>query len=104
LSATDPAVLNLIAWCRATSSQRALRDGRKATESATQACELDHWKHWSYIDTLAAARAEAGDFDSAAKYQGQAIAMTPAQDPSCALESNRLTLYKSHRPYRDETR
>jgi tetratricopeptide (TPR) repeat protein len=104
LSATDPAALNLIAWCRATSSQRALRDGRKAIESATQACELDHWKHWNYIDTLAAALGEAGDFDSAAKYQAQAIAMTPVHDPSRDRESNRLTLYNSHQPYRDETR
>ena len=38
------------------------RDGKKAVEAATRACELTQWKKPDFLDTLAAAYAEAGDF------------------------------------------
>ena len=49
------------------------RDGRKAVESATRACELTEWKRSEFLDTLAAAYAESGDFDAAVTWQMRAI-------------------------------
>ena len=73
-------------------------------EEAEQACEMSQWHVEAWIDCLAAAYAEAGDFEQAAKYQQQAIDLlgstqhglyTPAESKA------RLELYKSGMPYRE---
>ena len=67
---------------------------------ATTACELTQWKEFGYLDTLAAAQAEAGDFTAAVKYQQQAIA--GATDASERKEiTERLKLYRNNQPYRE---
>ena len=43
-----------------------LRDGRKAVESATKACDLTQWRTPKYVVRLARACTEAGDLESAA--------------------------------------
>jgi hypothetical protein len=49
------------------------------------------------IDTLACAYAAAGDFDSALRYEGQALAMKGiSPDDSKALQQH-LGLFKQHR-------
>jgi tetratricopeptide (TPR) repeat protein len=61
------------AWILANGPAGPLRDGKKAVESAFRGCELTDWKDPNYLDTLAAAYAEAGDFDSAVRTQARAI-------------------------------
>jgi serine/threonine protein kinase/Flp pilus assembly protein TadD len=102
LGTKDPAVLNGLAWLQATSPMAELRNGAKAIEHATEACELTEWKSASYIDTLAAAYAEAGDFDSAVKWQKNAIELLTSKEPNDWLTGfkSRLELYKSGKPYR----
>jgi len=52
------------------------------------------------MDTLAAAYAEAGDFDAAVKWQQKALAIiADSYKPECRT---RLELYKSGKPYREE--
>jgi tetratricopeptide (TPR) repeat protein len=53
----------------ATCPEEKFRDGKKAVESATRACELTKWKNRSYLATLASAYAETGDSDMAARFQ-----------------------------------
>jgi tetratricopeptide (TPR) repeat protein len=116
--------LNQRAWLRATCSNVSFRDGKAAVEDAKKACDLVKWKRAQYIDTLAGACAEAGDFDSAVRYEQQAIDLNrsgkdetiqktgdPAGDKLAVEMANkvqqslpdyfkRLELYKQHRPYR----
>ena len=54
----DSATYNAMAWLLATSPDPKVRDGKKAIELATKACELSEWKKGEVVDTLAAAYAE----------------------------------------------
>src|SRR5205807_6285695 len=68
-------MLNDRAWLRATCADPSIRNGQLAIADAKKACEIDEWQDTSYMDTLAAAYAEAGDFDSAVRYEEQAISL-----------------------------
>ena len=50
-----------------------LRDGKKAVEMATRACELTSWKDSMALDSLASAHAAAGDRTEAAQYERKAV-------------------------------
>ncbi len=91
---------NSLAWLLATCPETTVRDGEKAVANASRACELSQWKEPAYIDTLAAAYAEAGGFDQAVKFQKQVLQMIRASDRQKMQE--RLKLYEQHKPYRDE--
>jgi tetratricopeptide (TPR) repeat protein len=87
------------AWILATCRDDAVRNGKMAVEHATKACELTDFSNPSYLDTLAAAHAEAGDFDSATKQIQAAmeVATDEAQKQRFAV---RLELYKNREPFR----
>jgi len=123
-------VLNDRAWLRATCPEASIRNGELAVTDAKKACDLDGWEVASHIDTLAAAYAEGGDFDSAVRYQNEAInkhkslpqkasktiaklrydkelhkrvteKLAEAVNKSLGGFNQRLELYKQHRPYRE---
>jgi tetratricopeptide (TPR) repeat protein len=90
---------NLLAWLLATCSDPEYRDGKQAVASATKACELTEWQERRWIDTLAAAYAETGDFQQAVKWQQKALSMAP--DDEKEDYRSRLDLYKSGKPYHE---
>ncbi len=90
---------NCRAWLWATCPNEKFRDGNRAVDSATGACELSEWKNAGHIDTLAAAYAETGDFGKAVEWQEKATKLyTDAEDKKKGEE--RLKLYKDKKPYR----
>ena len=95
--------LNLVAHIRATCPDDRVRDGKKAVESATMACELTEWLDASYIDTLAAAYAESGDFTAAVKWATKALGLRT--DPEERDWSRwQLKLYQEGKPCREVTK
>jgi Flp pilus assembly protein TadD len=95
-----PLILNNMAWALATSPQEDLRDGERAVAWATRACELSEWKQSFYIDTLAAAYAEVGEYACAIAAVNRAMEL-PDFESECG-ESARvmLELFRAGKPFR----
>ena len=74
-SVTLARVLSDRAWFQATCPNASFRNGQQAVKDAKAACSIMAWKDEDMIDTLAAAYAETGDFDSAVRYAAQALAV-----------------------------
>ncbi len=101
-STSQSQALNGLAWIRATAPDKSVRDGKAAITAATRACELTGWNDGGLVDTLAAAFAEEGDFEKAVNFQYYALTL-PGIGPELQKGAEeRLALYQSHRPYRDE--
>jgi hypothetical protein len=88
------------AWILATSPDATYRDGRLAVAAATRASELTNWKDGRVLSTLVAAYAEIGDFGSAVRWQERALERVAAEGGSLKSEQDRLSLYKSAKPFR----
>ena len=69
------------AWFLATCPDAGSRNGNTAVIEARVACELSRWDDPRYLDTLAAAYAENGEFDQAVKYAARALEKLSEADP-----------------------
>jgi tetratricopeptide (TPR) repeat protein len=98
LDADDANACNSLAWLLATSRANELRDGPEAVERARHACELTAWEVPGFLDTLAAAHAESGQFDEAVRWMEKALDRLPEADQ--ADYRKRLELYREGKPYR----
>jgi tetratricopeptide (TPR) repeat protein len=101
LAPSDVETLNSYAWSLATSPHAEFRDGAKAVALAKKACELREWKDVDVIDTLAAAYAEAGDFDQAVRYQKQCLADAAFVRLYGDVGQRRLSQYEKRQPWRE---
>jgi tetratricopeptide (TPR) repeat protein len=90
--------LNCLAWLLATCPDGRHRDGLKAVMYAERACELTGWTDIDYLDTLAAAYAEVGEFERAAELQRRVCEDPTDQVDQVDFES-RLNLYLDSKPY-----
>lgn len=95
-----PTIQNDFAWMLATSPNPGLRNGVLAVEYAKKAVAATQRKHAGFLDTLAAAYAEAGDFDQAVVIQKESIALL--RDANSKQDyTSRLKLYETKAPYRE---
>jgi len=97
----DTGVLNNLAWLLATSPDETIRDGARAIDLATKACEESEWEEAHIISTLAAGYAEKGDFESARKYSRQSVEKS---DPEAGVREqleSELASYERNEPWRE---
>ncbi|NBW95331.1 MAG: hypothetical protein EBR28_01030 [Planctomycetia bacterium] len=101
LDGDNDGVLNNLAWLLATSPDDSIRDGRRAIELATKACEETEWKQAHIISTLAAGYAESGDFAKAREYSQKALE-TGGESPEIKEQlANELASYQAEKPWRE---
>jgi tetratricopeptide (TPR) repeat protein len=95
-----PSVQNGFAWMLATSTNASLRNGPLAVTFAEKAVTATRRRYASFLDTLAAAYAEAGEFEKAVAIQNEAI--TLLKDAASKQDyTSRLRLYEAKTPYRE---
>jgi serine/threonine-protein kinase len=94
-SPRDATIFNQLGWLWATAPDAAVRNGERAKECATRACELTDWQNDAPLDTLAAACAECGEFAAAIRWEEQALGLDGRDEYAARLE-----LYRQGKPYR----
>jgi len=97
----NDSILNNLAWVLATSPVDELRDGKRAIELATKACEVTDYKKPHILSTLAAAYAETGDFKTAIKWSTKAVEMGSKDEEVDEQLKNELKSYQEKKPWRE---
>ena len=102
IGGNKPLVLNNVGWVFATHSDKDMRNGAVALQVAQRANQLTQFKQPSYLDTLAAAYAEVGDFPEAIRVARSALKLAKQQQNTPIVQGleKALKLYKQGRPMR----
>jgi tetratricopeptide (TPR) repeat protein len=93
-------VLSDRAWFYSTCPNASFRNGQQAVKDAKAACSIMVWKDENMIDTLAAAYAEAGDFNSAVQYAQQALAIKNISATDSKRIQRHLQSFQQRKPVR----
>jgi tetratricopeptide (TPR) repeat protein len=93
---------NNLAWLLATCPDERFRGTTEAVETAGSLCQATRNREGMFLDTLAAAYAEAGRFDDAVKTQELALKDKSFVNRYGDDARKRLQLYKDRKPYRTE--
>ncbi len=105
LMAGWPVALNDLAWILATAPETELRNGTEAVRLAEQACKATGGQEARFLGTLDAAYAETGSFGQATQTAERArdLARAAGQKDIAEAAEKRLELYRSGRPFRQES-
>jgi tetratricopeptide (TPR) repeat protein len=97
--------LNNLAWLLAAGPNDSLRDGARATDLALKLDRVTQQNNPLYVRTLAAAYAEAGEFEKAVETGQKAseLALAQGQRSFAAQIQEETDLYRQGRPLRDHT-
>ncbi len=103
LSPDSPAALNNLAWVLATHPDGQYRNGVEAVQLAGRACELTGYGQPIFIGTLAAAYAEAGEYEKAVETGEQACKLAASLGQTNLVEKNRELVgrYRNREAYRE---
>ncbi|MFT7642990.1 MAG: tetratricopeptide (TPR) repeat protein, partial [Pirellulaceae bacterium] len=93
-------MLNNLAWVLATAPDDKLRNGKRAVELATAACEGTKYEAAHILSTLAAAYGEIGDFETAKKWSRKAVELGGDDEVSEQLKKE-LESYENKKPWRE---
>ena len=98
----QPNMANNLAWTLATAPDDSMRDGTEAVKLARMACRVTENENPEYLDTLAAAYAEAENFEEAVRTANQAIELARQQDADDLADrlAERAALYEQGKPLR----
>ncbi len=94
---------NALAWILATCVDETYRDGREAIKLSKQALKSN--SNPFYMDTLAAAYAEAGEFEDAVRTQEEVLTLLREKGDAHNLlneASRRLDFYRAGKPWREK--
>jgi Flp pilus assembly protein TadD len=91
-----------MAYMLATNPNASIRNGAEAVTLAKRAVELSGGREPAFLDTLAAAYAEAGQFTDAVRTARQAADLAAQQNKAALAESLRgkIPLYEAGTPFR----
>ncbi|MEX0642293.1 MAG: tetratricopeptide repeat protein [Pirellulales bacterium] len=92
----DESLLNNFAWVLATSPDDKLRDGSRALKMATKAAESSGFETPHILSTLAAAYAETGDYENAAKWSQKAVEISQKEVDSAKADDDKAKLQAVH--------
>jgi tetratricopeptide (TPR) repeat protein len=101
----SPVALNNLAWLLSAAPDDSLRNGARAVELARNLNRVSKQNNPFFIRTLAAAYAEAGQFDAAVETAQSASELANAQgqhDLAVQIQDE-TNLYRQHLPFRDRT-
>ena len=87
------------AWLLATCDDASVRDGPEAVKAALKAVAIED--DYQNEDVLAAAYAEAGQFDEAIASETKAIDMAKRASQATSVLEARLALFQQHMPYHE---
>jgi Tfp pilus assembly protein PilF len=105
LDDTDPGAMNMRACVLCTCPDEDYRNGKKAVELARKAVKITEQKQPFYLDTLACALAETGEFDEAVTVQKAALEFKAQLNKKRTKEMKaRLALLEAKKPYREGTK
>jgi len=95
--------LNNLAWLLATSPDSAVRNGAEAVRVAERACRLTKYQEVVPLGTLAAAYAEAGQFNEAVATGEKSLKLATAAGDARFVALNRrlLEFYRAGKPWRE---
>jgi tetratricopeptide (TPR) repeat protein len=99
----EDGILNNYAYALATNTDEKYRDGAEALRIAQQITEGEQGRRHDFLDTLACAHAEVGDYASAIRVGEQALALVKGSgDPDLIEESKaHLEQFRAGRPVRE---
>ena len=102
LQPEDSIASDRLAWVLATGEEPKLRNGVEAVQVAKRACEITHRQNGKMLATLAAAHAEAGQFEEAASAAREAwrLAKARSDEKTSILLEARVAAYQKHQPLR----
>jgi tetratricopeptide (TPR) repeat protein len=95
-------VLNNFAWVLATSPEDSVRDGKRAIDLATQACDETNYSKSHILSTLAASYAETGNWEKAIEWSKKAAELGHEDEDTEGQLKKELASYEAKKPWREK--